>query len=65
MKNFGLRLKKLREKRVIILEELGKILGCHHFMLRDWENNRRALTIGILIKLAQYFGVSIDYLVGL
>ena len=65
MKNFGIRLKRLREKRGLSIEALGKIANCHYCMVRDWENGKRTLTVSKLINLAQYFGVSIDYLVGL
>ncbi|MBQ7880301.1 MAG: helix-turn-helix transcriptional regulator [Clostridia bacterium] len=65
MRNFGMRLKKLRENKGLTLAQLGEIADCHYFMLRDWEKGRMVLTIGILIKLSQYFEVSIDYLVGL
>ena len=65
MKNYGLRLKKLREAKGLTLEHLGRIVNCHYFMLRDWENNKRTLTIRILIELSKYFGVTTDYLLGL
>lgn len=65
MQDFGLRLKNLREEKGLTLQELGKIIGCHNLMLRDWENGERVLTVGIIIKLSQYFGVSTDYLLGL
>ncbi|MBQ7798388.1 MAG: helix-turn-helix transcriptional regulator [Clostridia bacterium] len=47
------------------LEELGNIVNCHYFMLRDWENSERVLTVGLIIRLAKYFGVTTDYLLGL
>lgn len=65
MENFGLRLKKLREKRGITLEELGNYMEIDVFALTMWEKNKKVLTLGRLIKLAKYFNVSIDYLVGL
>lgn len=65
MQNFGLRLKNLRETKKLTLEELGRIANCHYFMLRDWENGKRILTIGIVIRLAKFFGVTTDYLLGL
>ena len=65
MNDFGLRLKRLREQHGVTLEELGEIIGCHYFMLRDWEKGDRCLKISQLIKLAKYFGVTTDYLLGL
>ena len=65
MENFGIRLKRLREDRGLSLEELGKMVECNYLMLRDWENGKMVLTVGKLIKLAKYFEVSVDYLVGL
>ena len=65
MQNFGLRLKKLREAKGLTLEELRNIVNCHYFMLRDWENSERVLTVGLIIRLAKYFGVTTDYLLGL
>ena len=65
MKSFGLRLKNLREAKGLTLKELGNIVNCHYFMLRDWENSARVLKVGIIIKLAKFFGVTTDYLLGL
>ena len=65
MNTFGKRLKNLREGRGITLEELGKSICCHFFMLRDWENGERVLTVGAIIKLSKFFGVTTDYLLGL
>jgi len=34
-------------------------------MLRDWEDGQMVLTVAKLIRLAMYFNVSVDYLIGL
>ncbi len=65
MKNFGLRLKRLREKKGVSLQVISKEIKANILMIRDWENGKRVLTVIHLIRLAQYFGVSIDYLVGI
>ena len=65
MKNFGIRLKKLRESRGLSVEQLAQELNCPIYCLILWEKDRQTLSLGSLIKLAQYFNVSIDYLIGL
>ena len=65
MGNFGLRLKKLREDKGLTIKELEKATGVNCLMIKYWEEGQRCLTVGLLIKLAKYFGVSIDYLVGI
>jgi len=34
-------------------------------MLRDWEDGQRVLMVAKLIRLAKYFDVTVDYLMGL
>lgn len=65
MKNFGIRLKKLREDRGLSLDELAKEMGLKDYSLMLWESNRIALNFKSVIKLAKYFNVSLDYLLGL
>lgn len=65
MKNFGIRLKRLRLEKGLTIEQLAKETGLGNYALSLWERNKRAITIGKLIKLAQYFNVTTDYLVGL
>lgn len=65
MKNFGIRLKRLREKKGVSIQTISKEIKANILMIRDWEDGKMVLTVVHLIRLAQYFGVSIDYLVGL
>ena len=65
MKTFGIRLKKLRESRGITLKELANCVKIDEFALIMWEKSKKVLNLDRLIKLAQYFNVTIDYLVGL
>lgn len=45
-------------------KELAEYLGIHYRNLRYYETGERKPDFDKLIKLADYFGVSIDYLVG-
>lgn len=62
---FGERLKELRQEKGIGQVELSERLNMSKGIISLWENGLREPTMSSLIALAQYFEVSIDYLVGL
>lgn len=61
---FGKRLKKLRENADINQEKLGNILGLSASTIGMYEQGRRQPDNETLIKVAEYFDVSTDYLLG-
>lgn len=65
MNIFGTRLKTLRKQRNIAQPELATALGVSKGVISLWENSLREPLLSNLIKLAQFFGVTIDYLAGL
>lgn len=62
---FPEKIKDLREEKGISQEKLADQLGISHGIISFWENGKREPKLSNLILLAQYFGVSIDYLAGL
>ncbi len=62
---FALRLKELRQERGIGQIELAKKLEVSKGIISLWENGLREPNMYSLIKLAKFFNVTIDYLVGL
>lgn len=62
---FGERLKELRQENKIGQEKLAEEIGVSKGVISLWENGLREPTMHSLIALSRYFGVSIDYLVGL
>ena len=58
-------LKYLRNERGVGQVELAKAVGVSKGIISMWENGLREPQMSSLILLAKYFGVSIDYLVGL
>lgn len=60
----GQRLKTLREAKRLTQRELGDMVGVSDSAVGQWENDRREPSVIILVKLAQIFGVSVDYLLG-
>jgi len=62
---FAERLKELRAERGISTRQLAADLGVSSAIISLWENNASRVTDENLIKVAKYFGVSADYLLGL
>ena len=59
------RIKSLREKRGLIQERLATELGITQQMLSKYEKTTDIIKVDILKKLAKYFNVTTDYLLGL
>lgn len=61
---FGSRLKELREEAGLSLEQLAEKFGTSRQVFWRYENNLREPEYETLVKIADYFGVTIDYLLG-
>lgn len=59
------RIKELRDKRGIIQATLAAELGISQQMLSKYERDVTTIKVDILKKLAKYFDVTTDYLLGL
>ena len=59
------RIKSLREKRGLIQELLAAELGITQQMLSKYENDVTVIKVDILKRLAEYFNVTTDYLLGM
>ena len=58
------RLKDLREDSDLIQEDLAKVLDCSQTTYSRYETGRTSVPIDVLIKLADFYQVSIDYITG-
>lgn len=65
MKIFAERLKELRKEEKISTIKLAEKLGVKGPTVSRWENNKMSPSIDQLYKIAVYFKVSADYLIGL
>lgn len=61
---FANRVKQLRKQKNLTGEQLGKILGITKTGISYWENGKTVPDNEMLLKLADFFNVSIDYLLG-
>ena len=59
------RIKQLREKRELIQEILAAELGITQQMLSKYERDITLIKVDILKKIAAYFNVTTDYLLGI
>ena len=62
---FREKLKMLREGEELSQAKFAKAMGFSQSSIASWENGTREPGINTLIKIAQYFNTSVDYLVGL
>ena len=58
------RIKELRTQRKITQEELGKIINVQKAAVSKYELGRAVPSTDVLTKLANYFNVTTDYLLG-
>ena len=64
MANFSERIKELRTERGMSQDAVGKIIGVKRYSVWGYEKGKNFPEVPGLIALADFFGVSIDYLVG-
>lgn len=64
MFNFGAHLKELRKLKGVTQKQLALDIGASERGIQQYELGERKPTYDMLIALADYFNVSLDYLVG-
>lgn len=63
-KYFSTRVKELREKASLSMDQLATQLGVTKSRVNMWENNGTVPRMNVLVDLAKFFNVSTDYLLG-
>lgn len=58
------RIRELREEHDMTKIDLAKILGVNKSTITRYETGEVSPTIDVLIKMREYFGVTIDWLTG-
>lgn len=59
------RIKQLRENRGLIQEILAAELGITQQMISKYERDILCIKVDVLMKIAEYFNVTTDYLLGI
>lgn len=61
----GERLRALREDKDLTQREIAAFLNCSQVSYSHYEIGRREIPIDTLAKLAEYYDVSVDYILGI
>lgn len=65
MKNyFGKKLKELRTEKLINQAQLASIMNVSKTTISQWETSKQEACFDDILKLADFFGVTTDYLLG-
>lgn len=59
------RVRDLREDRDITQKQMAEYLQIHQTTYSDYELGKLNIPADVLIKLAKFYGTSIDYIVGI
>ena len=65
MKKLQLRLRELREENEMSQAEMAKLLRCSQQTYSRYELHTTEIPLQSLILLAEYYGTSVDYLLGI
>ncbi len=65
MSNFATRLKQARIKSGIVQEDAARLLDVRYSTYRRYEHGDTEPTVSVAARMAQLYGVSLDYLAGL
>lgn len=59
-----LRIRDLREDNDLTQKQIADYLMCDQSLYSKYERGEREIPLNLIIKLADYYNVSIDYIVG-
>ena len=58
------RIRDLREDRDLTQKQVATVLNCSQQVYSNYELGQRDLPLAVLLALADYYGVSTDYILG-
>ena len=59
-----LRIRDMREDRDLTQKQIAEYLMCDQSLYSKYERGEREIPLSLIIKLADFYNVNIDYLVG-
>lgn len=58
------RIRDLREDRDLVQKEVAAVLGINQRVYSNYETGKREIPTRLVVRLADFYGVSTDYLLG-
>lgn len=58
------RIRELRKQHRLTMKQLGNVVDLAESTISQYETGKRQPDNEVLLKLSEYFGVSVDYLIG-
>ena len=58
------RIEELRLLNKLTQQEVADVIGCQREVYRRYEKGTRELPFALAVRLANYYGVTLDYLAG-
>ena len=59
-----LRIRDMREDNDLTQKQISEIIRCDQSLYSKYERGEREIPLNLIIKLADYYNTSIDYIVG-
>ena len=59
------RIRQLRKQKNLTMKQLGEALGLAESTISQYETGKREPDIGTILKICEYFNVTLDYLLGI
>ena len=62
--NMKLRIRDLREDNDLTQQQIAELLICDQSLYSKYERGERPIPLEYVVKLADYYGTSVDYIIG-
>lgn len=60
----NLRIRDMREDNDLTQKQISSIINCDQSLYSKYERGEREIPLSLIIKLADYYNTSVDYLIG-
>lgn len=62
--SMNLRIRDMREDKDLTQKQISSIINCDQSLYSKYERGEREIPLSLIIKLADYYNTSVDYLIG-
>lgn len=62
--SMNLRIRDMREDNDLTQKQISSIINCDQSLYSKYERGEREIPLSLIIKIADYYNTSVDYLIG-